>query len=212
MLIQKRGRKPPVFKREQQLKAEGGLGPYDDEIAWLREITFEQLERLGIDPENSEQAVSFMAENAPSNNLHQTEGGLRKKAEQLLAQVMVNLMLTGDSENYDELTVFRLCQSFLYVGLVAGTPDFDSHYVCPTCIIKQHSKHNGKSGAKKRYAPLHELRVWAVEKYKMRSWPSASNAAYQLMKEVIAHGKTLGVSLKESNAQRTIAEWFRESD
>lgn len=68
----------------------------------------------------------------------------------------------------------------------------------------------GKAGAIKRHAPMVALQVWAVEKYHAKKWPSANKAAYDLKAQVIAYGRTIGAHLKEENAQRTIADWFRK--
>jgi len=69
----------------------------------------------------------------------------------------------------------------------------------------------GAAGAKKRHGPMNELRVWAVQQYKARTWASANQAAHELMRAVVDHGRTIGATLSEQNAQRTIAEWFRKS-
>jgi len=69
----------------------------------------------------------------------------------------------------------------------------------------------GKAGAEKRHLPMHELRVWAVEKYRAGKWPSANQAAHDLQDCIIKHGRTIGANLTKANAQRTIAEWLRKS-
>ena len=69
----------------------------------------------------------------------------------------------------------------------------------------------GKIGSQKRHAPMNKLEQWAVEKYRAGKYASANDAAYQLTAQVIEHGKKIGAHLKPSNAQRTIAEWFRKS-
>jgi len=69
----------------------------------------------------------------------------------------------------------------------------------------------GKAGARKRHAPMAELREWAIKKYKVGKWPSANQAAHDLQDCVIEHGRTIGAALSKANAQRTIAEWLRKS-
>lgn len=66
----------------------------------------------------------------------------------------------------------------------------------------------GKAGARKRHAPMRDLEKWAVDQYRLGKWSSANDAAHQLKDKTIAHGRTIGAFLKESNAQRTIAGWF----
>lgn len=70
----------------------------------------------------------------------------------------------------------------------------------------------GAQGAKIKHKPMYQLRDWALERYRSRGWKSASDAAYTLVEEVIAHGRTINATLLPSNAQRTIAEWFRRHD
>lgn len=70
---------------------------------------------------------------------------------------------------------------------------------------------NGKKGIEKRYAPMRQLKTWAVEKYQSGKWSSANAAAVALEEQVIAHGRTINATLSKTNARRTIAEWFRKS-
>lgn len=69
----------------------------------------------------------------------------------------------------------------------------------------------GKAGAAKRHAPMAELRKWAVTRYREGVWSSANEAAHELKESIINYGRTINAHLKEQNAQRTIAEWFRKS-
>ncbi len=69
----------------------------------------------------------------------------------------------------------------------------------------------GKSGAEKRHRPMRDLRTWATEQYQAGQWQSANQAAHQLQDRAIAHGRTIGAHLTETNAQRTLADWFRKS-
>lgn len=69
----------------------------------------------------------------------------------------------------------------------------------------------GAKGAKKRHARMKELEKWAIVQYRVKTWPSANKAAYELKDCVMAHGRNIGANLTPDNAQRTIAEWFRKS-
>lgn len=69
----------------------------------------------------------------------------------------------------------------------------------------------GAAGARKRHAPLAELRKWAIDQYRIGKWLSANAAAFDLAKPVIEYGRTIGAYLSSTNAQRTIAEWIRKS-
>lgn len=73
------------------------------------------------------------------------------------------------------------------------------------------AKTAGKNGASKRHQPMDELKRYAVGLYKQKKWNSANEAAFELQQQIINHGKTINANLKPSNAQRTIAEWFRKS-
>ena len=68
----------------------------------------------------------------------------------------------------------------------------------------------GKSGARNRYAPMRTLEAWALSEYQRGNWKSANDAAHQLKDAVLAHGRTIGANLVESNAQRTIAAWINK--
>lgn len=73
------------------------------------------------------------------------------------------------------------------------------------------AKSSGREGAKERHARTKQLREWAVQRYKAKIWPSANKAAHELKAEILAHGRTIGATLSEENAQRTLAEWFRKA-
>ena len=64
-------------------------------------------------------------------------------------------------------------------------------------------------GVEKRHAKNRQLREFAVEKYRAGRWASANDAANQLRREVMDEARRIGTRLSESNAQRTIADWFR---
>lgn len=69
----------------------------------------------------------------------------------------------------------------------------------------------GRLGAKKRHAPMAELKSWAIQKYREKKWKSANQAAHALKSLIMDHGRTIDANLSEENAQRTIADWFRKS-
>jgi len=70
---------------------------------------------------------------------------------------------------------------------------------------------NGKAGAQKRHAKTTELKEWTLRKYEAGAWKSANQAASELVSEVLEQSQKTGANLTKSNAQRTIAEWIRES-
>jgi len=69
----------------------------------------------------------------------------------------------------------------------------------------------GKQGANKRHAPMRALQGWTLERYRAGSWPSANQAAHELMSAVMDHGRTINAVLLPSNAQRTIAAWINKA-
>jgi hypothetical protein len=68
----------------------------------------------------------------------------------------------------------------------------------------------GKKGASVRLRPMVELRDHALSLYDPQKWKSANQAAHQMWPQIVAHGRTINAKLEPSNAQRTIAEWFRK--
>ena len=70
----------------------------------------------------------------------------------------------------------------------------------------------GAMGAQVRWVPNKKLEAWAVEKYRAKEWPSANKAAHDLKDQVREYGRTIGATLTEENAQRTIADWFRKAN
>ena len=68
----------------------------------------------------------------------------------------------------------------------------------------------GAAGAAKRHSPIKALREYAVSLYEPADWKSANQAAHDLMPKIMAHGRSINARLAPSNAQRTIAEWFRK--
>lgn len=69
-----------------------------------------------------------------------------------------------------------------------------------------------KQGVQARHVKTHELRAFAVDKYLAKQWASPRDAATKLKDEVMAEANRIGMRLSASNAQRTIAEWFRAAD
>jgi len=69
----------------------------------------------------------------------------------------------------------------------------------------------GKTGAAVRHGPMNALRDYALSLYNPREWRSANEAAHALQGQVMDHGRTINAILRPSNAQRTVAEWFRKS-
>lgn len=81
-----------------------------------------------------------------------------------------------------------------------------------TEFIKEQARKNGTRGGVNRHAKMLALKEWTLARYREGSWPSANKAAYELMRDVINHGRTIGAPpLSAANAQRTIANWIRES-
>lgn len=78
-------------------------------------------------------------------------------------------------------------------------------------LIKQRASASGRKGATVRHKPTNDLKAWAISKYKAGQWRSASQAAWELRDAILEHGEKIGKRLSESNAHRTIAEWFRNS-
>lgn len=70
----------------------------------------------------------------------------------------------------------------------------------------------GKKGADKAHATRRKLREWAIARYQAQRWNSPNQAAHSLTEEVMAYGRTINAHLMPSNAQRTLAEWFRRHD
>ena len=209
MLVQKRGSRLPRLGRRKRNHSSDGQ--YAEQIELLQGIIFAGMERLGINTNDSDLIAQLMAENSLSDYQPQQGDGLRRHCEWLVAQAMINLTEIVTGELDDSSTVAKLCRSFLYVGMAASVRDLDQNPMCPTCIVKQYSSQNGASGANVRHAGMRDLKAWAIKKYKAKEWRSANHAAQQLMPEIIEHGKAIGAVLMESNAQRTIAEWFRKS-
>lgn len=73
-------------------------------------------------------------------------------------------------------------------------------------------KRNSAKGVEKRHERMRQLRDFAVGEYRAGRWVSANEAAHKLEGRVLAEGERIGARLMQSNAQRTIAGWFRAAD
>lgn len=106
-----------------------------------------------------------------------------------------------ESEAWAEAAYAALC-----IGVVAGSlkevPDEIS-----TVMTRLSAK-----GVEKRHAKNRRLREFAVNLYHAGRWASANDAANQLKRAVMNEAEKIGARLSESNAQRTIAEWFRTAE
>jgi hypothetical protein len=69
----------------------------------------------------------------------------------------------------------------------------------------------GAKGAAKRHAPMKQLEAYAVSLYDPNEWKSANQAAHALQVKIMEYGRLINAPLTPSNAQRTIAEWFRKN-
>lgn len=69
----------------------------------------------------------------------------------------------------------------------------------------------GKLGAQSRHASMRALKEWVLSEYHGGNWKSANQAAHALKAAVIQHGRSIGASLSDENAQRTIAGWISKS-
>lgn len=67
----------------------------------------------------------------------------------------------------------------------------------------------GAKGGRAKAEKMKKLEKWAISRYTSLSWKSANHAAHSLADEITAYGRTINAELSPSNAQRTIAEWFR---
>jgi hypothetical protein len=106
-----------------------------------------------------------------------------------------------ESEAWAEAAYAALC-----IGIVAG-----SQKELPAEISAVMTRLSAK-GVEKRHAKNRQLREFAVEKYRAGHWMSANDAANQLKRAVMDEAERIGTRLSDSNAQRTIAEWFRTTD
>ena len=188
---------------------------FSDQFDRLQEKVSWRADQLGIDLDDEEVIESLLR---ISNGATDAEGKINESWEAAswpdrifaMAFRCSNENLYNEASNND--LIDALCLGNWAIGFVDGMPgEKPDPHVCVPCLIKQHSSAIGKSGAKKRHAPMTELRGWAIEQYRAGSWTSANKAAHDLKDSVIAHGRTIGANLTKENAQRTIAEWIRKS-
>jgi hypothetical protein len=106
-----------------------------------------------------------------------------------------------ESEAWADAAYAALC-----IGVVAG-----SRMSFPVGLSDLMSKLSEK-GVEARHAKMRELKNFAVARYRSAKWASANDAANRLKDEVISEGRKLGANLSLTNAQRTIAEWFRAAE
>ncbi|MEC5217930.1 hypothetical protein RCH09_002894 [Actimicrobium sp. GrIS 1.19] len=124
-----------------------------------------------------------------------------------IAVVQTSIAMTTKTES--EL-IDALCTGSYLMGFLAGMPESRTACICPACIIKNHQSGNGMKGADKRHAPMRELEKWTVEQREIGDVRTANKAAHEMKNAVIQYGKTIGATLSDENAQRTIAEWLRK--
>lgn len=143
--------------------------------------------------------------NIDVNNFH------IKYAHHFLALTLVDIVKAKESDHLDRV-LDAICRANWRLGAVAMMSENEStEGMCIPCIIKRHASENGKAGADKKFAPLRKLKEWTILEYQAGSWPSANKAAHELQKRVLEKGRSMNVNLSEENAQRTIAEWIRNS-
>jgi hypothetical protein len=107
----------------------------------------------------------------------------------------------------DDLSAWRRASfAAILFGVLAGSAIEDKGSLKAVMITLS------EKGVDARHAKMRELRVFAVEKYHRKQWPSANEAAHRLKDVVMHEGERIGARLTDSNAQRTIAEWFRQAD
>ena len=68
----------------------------------------------------------------------------------------------------------------------------------------------GRKGAVERHKQMRLLEEYALSLYKHLEGKSANAAAYELRDKILDHSRKINANLKPSNAQRTIADWFRK--
>ncbi|MFT5962404.1 MAG: hypothetical protein ACI8WM_002748 [Burkholderiaceae bacterium] len=127
----------------------------------------------------------------------------------MLCIAVVQMAIASTTKDEADL-IDALCTGNWLVGCLGFMPESRIPGICPACIIKNHQSDNGAKGADKRHAPMRELEKWAVEQRKIGDARTANKAAHEMKDAVIQYGKTIGATLSDENAQRTIAEWLRK--
>lgn len=101
-------------------------------------------------------------------------------------------------------------QALLYAERMAGGRALSPVETAQAVAVVDFVAH-GRRGADLRHAKMRELKAYAVGLFQARAWKSPSVAARSLQAEIMKHGRAAGLNLVESNAQRTITAWFKES-
>lgn len=126
-------------------------------------------------------------------------------AERVRACAYVAWSYYRDSQNGIGLKLSEVIDWARFYGYLSGALqiiDFDARF---------DPVENGKKGLANRHAPMRQLKLWAIAKFRSGSWSSANAAALALEKDVVEHGRTINATLSPTNARRTIAEWIRKS-
>lgn len=184
----------------------------------LEELTFEVAGKLGIEKKSLESSELIDSIKDDLDNAPTISDELRRKLLPGALLTMIygcatlckkadELSATGEvvGEAWAALQDF-ICHGFYGLGLIQGVGDREAE-----TSLKEVFSNLGKAGAKVRNIPMNKLRDWTLDQYTKGSWSSANAAAHALRGAAIAHGKTINAHLTEQNAQRTIAEWIRDS-
>lgn len=181
----------------------------DDLIAQIN-----QLEAtLGIPAEGKESSLGHF------DDIYKRKDGTVLPAASYLGMARVALdfaaFINSKSNIHTRHILKTLCLANQCVATVRALTDRYSvdDQMCDAWAKLRHAEvvQNGKKGIEIRHAPMRQLRAWAIEKYRGGNWTSANEAACALSEAILDHGRTINAVLKPSNAQRTIAEWFRKS-
>lgn len=123
--------------------------------------------------------------------------------------------LAAEKQAQTQIAWTQVAEAKYWLGVLVGTEMGGGDKVNAARelerLVSQRASAAGEKGAKIRHKPGKELMAWAVGKYREGQWKSANQAAYALKDSVIAHGRTIGAHLSETNAQRTIAAWINKA-
>ncbi|WP_186183008.1 hypothetical protein [Burkholderia gladioli] len=78
--------------------------------------------------------------------------------------------------------------------------------------VEHFRRANSSKGGEARNAKYRLLQKWSIDRYRERKWKSAHQASHELKDDVLAHAKSIGVSLSQHRAQQTIYSWFLDAD
>jgi hypothetical protein len=184
----------------------------------LEEQTFEVAGKLGIEKKSLESGELIDSIKDDLDKAPTISDELRRKLLPGALLTMIygcatlckkadELSTTGEvvGEAWAALLDF-ICHGFYCLGLIQGIHDREAE-----ASLREVFSNLGKAGAAVRHMPMKKLRDWTLDQYTSGSWSSANAAAHALKGATIAHGKTINAYLAEENAQRTIAEWIRDS-